>query len=397
MHIGIVGGSIAGCCAAAELIRAGHTVEIFERAVGRLAGQGAGIGLQPETLRMLIDRELLDADVPRFQQISHVFAAKHPSDARFGREALRLSMPAWSMNWGDLYRNLRERVPDASYHAGVDVIGLARDDAERVALRFADGSEQAFELVVFADGYQSLGRALLCPEVEPSYRGYTLWRGIVEEHALGAAAPLDGVVYRIGYRGLAGHAALYRMPNGRGAAINFACYLPLTAAALPEFLVDRAGQSHATSLPPGGMRLEEEARLQALMREQLPSYFADIVAQGRDTFAQPIFTVSVPRCRRGRVCLLGDAGALAPPLTGSGVLKATLNATDLARSLAADADLDAALSGWADRQMNLGRVLVTVGERMEKALVWECPDLNALDPQAALAWWQSAISLPRAV
>jgi sucrose-6-phosphate hydrolase SacC (GH32 family) len=46
--------------------------------------------------------------------------------------------------------------------------------------------------------------------------------------------------------------------------------------------------------------------------------------------------------------------------------------------------------------MNLGRVLVTVGERMEKALVWECPDLNALDPQAALAWWQSAISLPRA-
>ena len=35
-----------------------------------------------------------------------------------------------------------------------------------------------------------------------------------EEGALGTAAALDGVVYRIGYRGLAGHAALYRMPNG---------------------------------------------------------------------------------------------------------------------------------------------------------------------------------------
>lgn len=396
MHIGVVGGSIAGCCAAAELIRAGHTVEVFERALGRLPGQGAGIGLQPETLRVLIEHGLLDADVPRFEQVSHVFVAKHASDLRFGREALRLSMPAWSMNWADLYRNLRERVPDASYHANADVIGLARDDADRATLRFADGTERAFELVVFADGYQSLGRALLCPEVEPSYRGYTLWRGIVEEGALRTATPLDGVVYRIGYRGLAGHAALYRMPNAGGGAVNFACYLPLTAAELPEFLVDRSGVRHATSLPPGAMRLQEEARLRALMREHLPSYFADIVAQARDTFAQPIFTVSVPRYRRRRVCLLGDAGALAPPLTGSGVLKATLNATDLARSLAAEADLDAALSGWADRQMNLGRVLTTVGERMEKALIWECPDLNTLDSQAALAWWQSAISLPRA-
>ena len=45
LQIAVVGGSIAGCCAAVELTRAGHHAEIFERSGGALVGQGAGIGV----------------------------------------------------------------------------------------------------------------------------------------------------------------------------------------------------------------------------------------------------------------------------------------------------------------------------------------------------------------
>ncbi len=41
LSIGIVGGSIAGCAAAVELMRAGHRVRVFERSPGALVGRGA--------------------------------------------------------------------------------------------------------------------------------------------------------------------------------------------------------------------------------------------------------------------------------------------------------------------------------------------------------------------
>jgi 2,6-dihydroxypyridine 3-monooxygenase len=401
LQIAVVGGSIAGCCAAVELARAGHDVEIFERSTGVLAGQGAGIGLLPATLDVLLERDLVDRDMPRMAISEHVFAAKTATSARTGREALRLQAPSWSVNWADLHANLRKRVPEGRYRAGVEVRTAADSGSDRPSLLFADGSSRGFDLVVFADGHASSGRRCVCPDVEPAYRGYVLWRGVLDVRELGDATPLDDSLFRISYGGSPGHALAYRMPGADrvaadgGALANFGCYLPVAAAALAELLVDRCGRRHASSLSAGELRLDEERRFKAFARDFLPAYFGELIAQAHDTFLQAIFSARMPRHRRARLCVIGDAGTLVQPLTGSGVLKATTHAIGLARELRKTSDVDAALEAWDARQTALGDVLCELGEHMEQALIWNMVDLAELDAATTARWWQTTTSVPR--
>ncbi len=130
------------------------------------------------------------------------------------------------------------------------------------------------------------------------------------------------------------------------------------------------------------------------MREHLPPYFSDIVAASTSTFAQAIYTVLVPGYVVGRCALLGDAGSVAPPFTGSGVFKATQNAIDLADSLGAHGELDGALAAWSLKQTETGRKLEVLGRQMEEAFVWDSPDLSEMDEATAHAWWNEAIQFP---
>ena len=49
-RVGIVGGSIAGCTAAIELVRLGCEVTLFERTGEELKDRGAGIGVPPSVI-----------------------------------------------------------------------------------------------------------------------------------------------------------------------------------------------------------------------------------------------------------------------------------------------------------------------------------------------------------
>lgn len=399
MHIGVVGGSIAGCSAAVELRRSGHEISVIERSRGGLRGRGAGIGTPADTFQSLVDRDLIDADTPRMLVSDHPFVGRGTSDNPLGHIALTLPLNMALVNWGDLWNQLRARVPDGIYTEGLEVSSFATD-GDQVVIAASDGWEERFDLVLFADGYASLGRQELFPDTELSYRGYVLWRGVLDEIRLSDARPLETALYRIHYGGLPGNAVFYFVP-GRGGStepgsrwVNWACYIPVEPQVLPDFLVDREGRAHEHSLPPGSMRAEEEDRLKRLMGEYLPSYFADIVAASTDTFAQPIFAVTVPGYARGRVALLGDAGSVAPPFTGSGVFKAVGNAVDLADSLTASDDVDNALHQWSREQTQRGARLAALGEQMEEAFVWSAPDFSTMTEAQTRKWWSQAVTFP---
>jgi len=51
-------------------------------------------------------------------------------------------------------------------------------------VHLADGHTAQFDLVVCADGPQSVGRRLLFPTQSLQYVGYILWRGLAEEQAV---------------------------------------------------------------------------------------------------------------------------------------------------------------------------------------------------------------------
>jgi 2-polyprenyl-6-methoxyphenol hydroxylase-like FAD-dependent oxidoreductase len=399
MKVGIVGGSIAGCTAGVELLRAGHQVSVLERSRGGLTGRGAGIGTPVETIETLVSRDLIDAEMPRFVVSEHPLASRKDANDRYGHRALILPLNMALLNWGDLWRQLRARVPDSAYSEGIEVAS-SRPDGDQVVLSGVDGWSGTYDLVLFADGYQSIGRRALFPDLHPAYRGYVLWRGVLNESRLSDSAPLESALYRLHYKGLPGNAVFYFVPGKDGSTtvgsrrVNWACYIPLEAEALPEFLVDRHGRRHEHSLPPGSMRPREEARLKALMSDHLPSYFAEIVADSPDTFAQPIFTVTVPSNAVGRRALLGDAGTVAPPFTGSGVFKAMMNAVELAVALGQPGATLDVLGRWSDEQASRGSRLAALGEQMERAFVWSAPDFSTMVESSARAWWTKSIAFP---
>jgi 2-polyprenyl-6-methoxyphenol hydroxylase-like FAD-dependent oxidoreductase len=399
VKIGIVGGSIAGCAAAVQLGRGGHDVTVLERSRGGLTGRGAGIGTPVDTFDSLVNLDLIGRDTPRFVASQHPLVSRRDHQDRYGRGPLVLPLNMALLNWGDLWRELRARVADGGYIEGRGVTSVEAQ-GEGVRLTAEDGWSASFDLVIFADGYQSMGRKALFPDLEPSYRGYVLWRGVLEEGRLSERGPLETALYRIHYKGLPGNAVFYFVPGEGGRTdpghrwVNWACYVPVSGEELAGFLVDREGKQHVHSLPPGSMRPDEEERLKALMSEHLPSYFAEIVSDASGTFAQPIFTVEVPQNAVGRIALIGDAGAVAPPFTGSGVFKAMMNAVELSDALEATVDVDAALVGWSHAQAERGSRLAALGRQMESAFVWDAPDFSTLSEAEARAWWTAAITFP---
>jgi 2-polyprenyl-6-methoxyphenol hydroxylase-like FAD-dependent oxidoreductase len=400
IRVAVVGGSIAGCTVAVELARGGYAVSVFERVRGPLVGHGAGIGTRMATFRSLVARDLVDEDLPYCHAPKSRFIVRGAPGDRFGQTVWAREVDLVLMHWSDPYRALRRRVPEGSYHEGCPVIDARMLDPETVVVCFADGSEQRFDLVIFADGYRSLGRRLLFPDVELEYCGYIAWRGLLDERHLADSAPLESAAGRVMYRESPGHLVVGFVPGPGGSTnqgartVNWVAYVVVPRDDLPRFLTDRHGHQHAHSLPPGLMRSEEQDNLKAWIQERLPPYYAEILTASRDTFAQPIYRVEPPASHRGRICLIGDAGALAPPVTGSGVFRGTTNAIELATALQAGDDLDAALAGWDEAQTAIGRCLAAWGRQLEQALIWATPDLASLDPAAVEEWYNRTAPIP---
>ena len=66
LKVGVIGGSIAGCTTAIELLRLGCDVTLLERTGEELKDRGAGIGVPSSVMDTFITRDLVDANTPYF-------------------------------------------------------------------------------------------------------------------------------------------------------------------------------------------------------------------------------------------------------------------------------------------------------------------------------------------
>lgn len=243
---------------------------VLERSRGGLTGRGAGIGTPTPAFETLVKRDLVSDAIPRSTASDHPLTSRDASLSPLGHTALTLPLDMVLLNWGDLWSELRSRVDDTTYLEGHRVEAVEHGESS-VTVFVANGWSGAFDLVLFADGYKSLGRVLLFPDAEPSYRGYVLWRGVLSEDRVSDSGPLESALYRLHYKGLAGNAVFYLVPGASGSTqagerwVNWACYVPVASEDLAGFLVDRTGRRHEHSLPPGSMRVEEEQRLGELL------------------------------------------------------------------------------------------------------------------------------------
>lgn len=375
MRVAVVGGSIGGLTTALVLRDTGYDVAVYERTPAVLEGRGAGIVLQPDTVRWFQTRSAATVDdvstsASRLRYIG-------PGDELVHEEPGRYRFTSWNT----IYRPLLDDLGEEAYHLGEHFVGLDQD-ADGVDLRFASGRQERVDLAVFADGISSTGRRRLLPGVEPVYSGYVGWRGTVPEADV-SADTLELLLDSLSYAVAPGtHMNIYPIPGARGELtpgqrrINYVWYRNVPAgAALDELLTDRRGLSSAVSIQPGMVQDRFVAELRAAAKEQLPPGPAELVAATEEPFIQVVLDILVPRMAVGRAVLVGDAAFAARPHAAAGTAKAAADAWALGRALTdAGGDVPAALATWEPQQLQLGRQLVArvqdMGRRSQVDGTW---------------------------
>jgi 2,6-dihydroxypyridine 3-monooxygenase len=251
-----------------------------------------------------------------------------------------------------------------------------------------------FDLVVCADGYRSLGRGLIDPGAVPVYRGMVLWRGLLPERDIRVDA-LDGCdLLRPVYQG--GHGVVYYIPgSGQGTErgkrlLMWGYYLQVPESTLASVLVDDQERQQPSSVPFGKVHPEVRAGLESRLAGLLPRSLFELVQQSGSSSIQAIYSF-VPRSyARDRLCLVGDAGTVFPPFTGSGVLRAVANATSLTDALADASAVDDALRRWSEAQLQVAAQVIPIAEGIERSYVFDMPDLTTMPTTATNDWLSAA-------
>ena len=230
IRVAIVGGSLGGLTTALVLRDIGCEVDVFERSPVELSGFGAGIVVHEATVRYLTERLGM-----ALEEISVPSRALQYLGPR-GEVTFERASPYRFTAWNTVFRALFGELGAERYHLGHALVGFDQDDSG-VDVRFANGADGRYELLVCADGVASTARRRLLPDVEPTYSGYVGWRGTVTESLLTSetfATLGDALTYGLIKNS---HIVAYQIPSVAGQLtkgerlVNFVWYRNVAAGA----------------------------------------------------------------------------------------------------------------------------------------------------------------------
>lgn len=354
----IAGGSLGGLLVANLLCRAGHNVQLLEKATGSLDGRGAGI-----VTHAALCEGLLRAGAKVDDSLGVPVQSRVVLDAS-GQISASLALPQVLTSWSRLYALLFEVLPRECYHPGMVV---TRVEALAQGVRVHTESGHVFEgdVLIASDGLRSAVRAQLAPLAVPQYAGYFAWRGVCDEavlsrHTLATmfehfAFGLPEGEQMIGYP-VAGPANATAPGRRR---YNFVWYRPAAeATGLRQVLTDADGEFHPLGIPPHKVSWRQVAAMREAARQRLAPQFAELVEKTAQPFLQAIFDVASQRLAFDRVALMGDAAFVARPHVGKGVTKAAQDAMALADCIAAHGATPQALQAYEQQRLLPGQAVV---------------------------------------
>lgn len=361
VHVLVCGGGIAGNAVGLQLLRAGITTTVVERAPAPRPG-GQAVDLRGPSRRVAERMGLLAGiAVRQLDERGMVWV----NDC--GRQIVRVPAELFDgrgpvadieITRGDLNEVLLDALAEVSSTSGElhyrygDWVTEVDQDADGVAVTFASGAGERFDLVVGADGLHSAIRARVFGSEE---RFVEYLGGYVSFFTI--PTPADTGVEP-------GWVAVHAMPGGSMLAVR-PDRDPATSNAIVIMRVPAVA----------GLRGDVAAQ-QRLVRErlarrtwQVPAVL-EAMADARDFYFDELARVRMPRWSAGRIVLLGDAGYCGSPLTGMGTAMALVGAYVLAGEIAAAPD-DPALA--FDRYEHLMRPVVTEAQKMV-GIRWRNPN-----------------------
>ena len=371
MRVGVIGCGTAGAAAAILLARGGAKVTVLEK-VAAPAPVGAGIVVQPSGQAVLARLGLLDAIAAKGARLDRLFLRSHRGRTLADLQYAQVD-PAWfgiGLHRGVLF--------DALYGAacaepGVDVrcdrdVRALRKNGELVHAIDASGGEHGpFELVVVADGAQSLLRGA---GRDTPYPWGALWL-VAPDPERAFARELHQVAR--GARQLYGVLPTGTAPRGDTPMLSI--FWSLAARDLDAW--------RARGL--AGWKAEVAA-----LDPRIAPWLDAVTSPDQLTFAR-YRDVKMARWHDGRVVHLGDAAHATSPQLGQGANLALVDALVLADALAREPALEAALTAYSrERRRHLGyyqrmtRLLTPLFQSDSRVLGWlrdaVFPLANALPP-----------------
>jgi 2-polyprenyl-6-methoxyphenol hydroxylase-like FAD-dependent oxidoreductase len=335
----IVGGGPAGLCAATVLSKRGIDAQLVELN-DEIRPLGSGLSMSGTTLRALrmVDEEALERCVRD--------GAGHPAltfctvdgEVMHRLEMPKAAGPEYPGGFGIMRPVFWGLLAETAQKAGAQIrlsttVSTIEQRPDSVSVEFSDGSREAFDLVVGADGLHSKVRELVFPDApEPFFTGQTVWRAVVPR-------PEDR-----------GHdIAMYYGPRNK-AGCN-----PVSETQMYVFVVENT--SELTRQP----RAEWPATIQGLLAE-----YGGIIGWARERMTDPDkidrrplqALLMPPPWYRGRVLLVGDAAHSTTPHLAAGAGIAIEDAVVLGEVLESHADLDDALADFMARRFERCRLVV---------------------------------------
>jgi 2-polyprenyl-6-methoxyphenol hydroxylase-like FAD-dependent oxidoreductase len=390
VEIVVIGGGVGGLTAALALAQGGHRVQVLERAP-RFAQAGPGLRLAPNATAVLARLGLLDQVLdlgarPRRAVLRDLGSGTDLAELDLGAPlTARYGTPYLVAGRADLLSLLTDACADADVElrpgrtvTSVDQSSFASSVMGGAVVTCADGRVYAGDVVVAADGAQSVARALLGGG-EPSGEGWAAYRRTVSADELDGEAA-DEVA---AWTGPDAHFARYPIRVGEAyeqVAVFRSHLYPLVGAASP------GGADQGCAGEWGGPEELDEA-----FSWSAEPVRAAVRQMRTDQCWRMIDRAPLPSWAVDRVVLLGDVVHPMPAYLAQGACQAIEDAAALADALAdcpGPHQVAAALAGYQARR-------APRAARVSRARqVWESglPPHRTADDYAASDW---LYALPR--
>jgi 2-polyprenyl-6-methoxyphenol hydroxylase-like FAD-dependent oxidoreductase len=342
----IVGGGIGGLSLGIALRRAGFSAEIVELK-NEFNVYGVGIIQLGNAIRALDAIGVAEETIKRGSPYGNV---KLCTPAGFViTEAGTPPMTRFNIIHNGISRRI---LHDVLYEAAVEnkvnirmdiTVAEINNDAESATVKFTDGTEGVYDLVVGADGIYSKMRSLVFGNYEPKYIGSSVWRYPFKRPAeLETAYMFFGKKTKVGL-------------------------IPMTAEMMYMFIVAAEGEDNPV-IP------QEEfiPKMKAHLKEYPVPLVANTINEITDATKavySPLKTLMMPApWYKNRVVMIGDAVHATIPQLGSGAALAIEDAVVLAEEISKDISVEQSLENYMSRRYERCKMVIDVSNTLAE---WE--------------------------
>ncbi|PGB01233.1 FAD-dependent monooxygenase [Bacillus toyonensis] len=179
----IIGGGIAGLCAAISLQKIGLNVKVYDKNIEPTVA-GAGIIIAPNAMQAL-EPYGISEQIRTFGNESDGFNLVSEKGSILSKLTIPTCYPKiYSIHRKDLHQLLLSELQKGTVEWGKECVKIDQNEENALKILFQDGSEALGNILIAADGIHSVVRKQVTQSDGYRYAGYTCWRGVTPAHNL---------------------------------------------------------------------------------------------------------------------------------------------------------------------------------------------------------------------